>query len=265
LYEYDSSRPPAVEDVAPPTRQGAATVRDITYECAGDGRVSAWLVAPATGGARAAILYLHWLGEVNSNRNEFLSEAIAMAERGVVSLLPERLFPGVAAPADWRSDRRSIAAQTIELRRGLDLLLAQPGVGPEAIAFVGHDYGAMDGMVLATADDRLKAVVFLTPDADWATWFFKYFGLPPADEPEYRREMQDLDPVALLPRIARTPLFLQFSDADEYVSAEVIRQVTAAAGNANVKVYSNVGHGLVEDSVVADRMAWLAGQIGLAD
>ena len=43
-----------------------------------------------------------------------------------------------------------------DLRRALDVLLAQPGVDPKRIAYVGHDFGAMYGAVLAGVDRRVS-------------------------------------------------------------------------------------------------------------
>src|SRR5512140_682306 len=37
--------------------------------------------------ARAALLYVRWLGEEKSDRTEFLDEAVELAKRGAVSLL----------------------------------------------------------------------------------------------------------------------------------------------------------------------------------
>lgn len=264
MFAYDSSKALEVKDVTPPKTTDGVTTRDITYASSNGSLVSAWLVMPSGSGPFAAVLFLHWLGQVNSNRNEFLSEATALAKRGVVSLLPTRLFPGVVEPTDWRTDRQSIADQTIELRRGLDVLLAQPGVDPNQLAFVGHDYGAMDGAVLAAVDHRLKAVVLMTPDATWANWFFGYFSLSPSDQPEYSQAMKEFDPVALLPDVVSKPLFLQFAEVDRFVSADVAGQLTAAAAGAKTTTYSGATHDLQNDATATtDREAWLAQQLGL--
>ena len=190
-----------------------------------------------------------------------------MAKRGIVSLLPTRLFPGADNPTDWRTDRQSIVDQTTELRRGLDVLLAQPGVDPKRVAFVGHDYGAMDGAVLAAVDHRLKTVVLMTPDATWADWFFQYWTFVPSDEPEYSKAMKEFDPVAFMPDIAPTPLFLQFAGTDNFVSAAVAQQITAAAGDPKkATTYPDAAHSLQNDATAtADREAWLADKLGLSE
>jgi dipeptidyl aminopeptidase/acylaminoacyl peptidase len=263
LFAYDTSKPLDLKDVTPPKTKDGVTTRDITYTSADGSSVAAWLVAPSGDGSFAAVLFLNWLG-AGSSRDEFLAEATELAKRGVVSLLPTRLFPGVANPIDWRTDRQSIVDQTAQLRRGLDVLLAQPGVDAGRVAFVGHDYGAMDGALLAAVDRRLKAVVLMAPDATWSNWFFKYFPFLPAAEPEYSKAMKEFDPVTFMPQIAPTPLYLQFSGQDQYVSTEVANQLTQAAGNPKTSTYASVAHDLQDDATVtADRNAWLAGQLAL--
>jgi len=266
LFDYDHTRPLDVKDVTAPKTTDGVTVRDITYDSADGTKVSAWLVTPAASGSYAAILFLHWLGQENSNRDEFLAEATALAKRGVVSLLPTRLFPGVIEPTDWRTDRQSIVDQTIQLRRGLDVLVAQPGVDANRLAFVGHDYGAMDGSVLAAVDHRLKATVLMTVDATWANWFFGYFSLSPSDEPEYSQAMKAFDPIAFIPNIAPEKLFLQFADTDKYVPAETAAQVTAAAGaSAKSTTYTDSTHDLQNCApATVDREAFLAAALGLS-
>jgi pimeloyl-ACP methyl ester carboxylesterase len=275
LFGYEAAEPLCVTDVMPPETRDGATIRDIVYSSSAGTNVDAWLVAPSgrpdpAGESRAAVLFLHWLGHYDNNRDEFLPEAVALARRGVVSLLPTRLFPGFARPTtDWAKDRASIATQTIELRRGLDVLLEEPGVDPSRVAFVGHDYGAMAGIVLAAFDRRLKAVALMAPDRDWAGWFFKYadhFGIEPRDRAQYEAAMKALDPVSLLPSIALTPMLLQFSGKDDYVAAEIAREVAAAAGpSAKTVTYGDIGHDIQgSKAATSERDAWLAEQLGLA-
>ena len=264
VFGYDTSAPLNVKDVTAPKTKDGVTVRDITYDSSDGTGVAAWLVAPSATGSHAAVLFLHWLG-ASSSRDEFLDEATALAKRGVVSLLPTRLFPGVDNPTDWRTDRQSIVDQTTELRRGLDVLLAQPGVDPSRVAFVGHDYGAMDGAVLAAVDHRLKAVVLMTPDTTWSDWFFKYFTLLPSTQTEYSQAMKNFDTVTFLPQIAPTPLYLQFSGQDQFVSQDVAQQITAAAGDPKkTTTYPNTAHDLQDDTTATtDREAWLGAQLSL--
>ena len=52
----------------------------------------------------AGVLWLHWLGEINGDRSEYLSEAVTLAGQGVVSVLPAGLLP--VGPEPRRHRRR---------------------------------------------------------------------------------------------------------------------------------------------------------------
>ena len=122
-------------------------------------RISGYLVSPERGGdSLAAILYVHWLGEKETtNRTQFLNEAVALANQGVVSLLIDAMW----AQPKWyekripEEDYDNAIAQVMDLRRALDLLIAQPGVDPDRVGFVGHDFGAMYGISWAPLTDAL--------------------------------------------------------------------------------------------------------------
>src|SRR5215831_11211105 len=146
LFNYDRSAPLDLKEESAIEKDGVI-VRDLNYasHAPGQGRTQAYLVTPKGNGPFAAVLFFHWLGEEKSDRTEFLEEATALARRRTVSLLLQGFFPWKVAPVDGPTDRQQIIAQTIEVRRALDLLLAQPGVDPKRVGYVGHDYGAMFG------------------------------------------------------------------------------------------------------------------------
>src|SRR5919107_3447494 len=73
---------------AGPVVRSSVVVEDITIRVPGQDPVQAWFVHP--GGQQKkqsapGVLWLHWLGEINGDRSEYLSEAVTMAGRGVVS------------------------------------------------------------------------------------------------------------------------------------------------------------------------------------
>ncbi len=39
------------------------------------------------------LIYFHWLGHLNGNRDEFLDEAVEMADHSVLSILIQGYFP----------------------------------------------------------------------------------------------------------------------------------------------------------------------------
>jgi predicted esterase len=263
IFAYDRNAPLQVTEVGRETR-GAALIRDISFVPV-DQPVKAYVVAPA-GGAQAggAILYVHWLGEPETtNRTEFLAEAIAFAERGVTSVLVDTMWAapkwyGKRIPED---DYAQAIRQVIELRRAMDLLLAQPGIDPARIAFVGHDFGAMYGMIASAADRRAKAYVFMSATPHFADWFF--FARQPKDPAAYRAQISSIDPVLYVPKLAPARIFFQFANKDEYVTAEEAAEYYAAAGVPKQTATYEAGHDLHTAEVAADRVAWLGRELGL--
>jgi hypothetical protein len=70
-----------------------------------------------------------------TNRTEFLPDGIALAKDGVVSLLPQGLFPWEEdVTKDAQEDQDRAVAQIVQLRRGLDLLQQEAGdVAPSSV------------------------------------------------------------------------------------------------------------------------------------
>jgi hypothetical protein len=241
------------------SRQGAI-VRDAHYVGADGSDVPAFLVVPAKGSPRAGILFLHWLGDDFSSRDEFVEEAVALAGQGVESLLITQHFPWSERPADVDHDRVAIGYQVRSIRRALTLLQAEAGTSKLAIA--GHDYGCMYGILTASVENRVSAVACMTPDSTWVDWFATYFHVPDqADVAGYAQAMADLDPVTRIEQV-RAPLLLQFGTSDFYVSREVVQALTAAApGGTDIHSYAT-GHRLGQ-AARADRDAWLLKELGI--
>lgn len=263
LFAYDRAAPLNMQETGRETR-GAAIVRDITFTPA-DQPVKAYLVAPATGaGPHAGILYVHWLGEpATTNRTQFLDEAVALASRGVVSLLVDTMW---AAP-DWYKNRvpeedyAHAIRQVIELRRAMDLLLAQPGIDPKRVALVAHDFGAMYGMIAEALDRRARTCVFMAPTPHFADWFL--FRQQPKDLAAYKAQLATIDPVFFVGKLAPAPVFFQFASRDFYVSAEEAAEFYAAASPRKQMATYEADHDLHPPQVAADRLAWLFRELEL--
>jgi dienelactone hydrolase len=263
LFAYDSAAPLNVQETGRETR-GAAVVRDLTFTAAGQ-PVKAYLVTPAAGsGPHAAILYVHWFGNpVTTNRTQFLEEAVALAGRGVVSLLVDAMW----SRGGWWKERKPETdfaggvQQVVELRRALDLLLAQPGVDPRRTALVAHDFGAMFGAVMGAADGRPKAYVFLAPTPRLSDWYL--FNVKPASMDDYKRQLAPLDPIGAVAKLAPAPVFYQFATKDEYVPAPRPAEFYEATAPRKLMGTYEAGHDLLPPEVAADRVAWLARELGL--
>jgi len=263
LFAYDHTAPLNLQETGRETRSGAV-VRDITFTPASS-PVKAYLVTPATGaGPHAAILYVHWLGEPKTtNRTQFLDEAVALAGRGVVSLLVDTMWaePGWYKNRIPEEDHAHAVRQVIELRRAMDLLLAQPGIDPARVAFVGHDFGAMYGMIASALDRRARTYVFMAATPHFIDWFL--FRQQPKDLESYKQQLAVIDPVRFVPQLAPAPVFFQFASKDFYITAEEAAEFYAAAGPRKQTTTYEADHALHPPEVAADRVVWLARELGL--
>jgi len=263
LFAYDKSAPLPVTEIGRETR-GAALVRDIMFTPV-DQPVKAYLVTPANRtGPTAAILYVHWLGEPETtNRTEFLAEAVALADRGVTSLLIDTMW----AEPKWygqripEEDKAQAVHQVTEIRRALDLLLAQPGIDLKRVAFVGHDFGAMYGMIASGLDPRARTYVFMAAVPHFADWMF--FAHQPKEPAAYRADIATIDPILYVPKLAPARIFFQFANKDQYVSAAQAAEFYAAAPVPKHMATYAAGHDLHTAEVAAERVAWLVQELEL--
>lgn len=165
-FDYDQKAPLGFKQTGVQHR-GGATIYDITYVSPKGGAVPAYLVVPKGRGPFAAVIWGHWYWENSSmrNRKQFLDEAIALAQAGVVSLLPDGPVarPGYVESKEPLNDQQvvNLVHAVVDRRRGVDVLLARKDVDPKRMAYVGHSYHAMVGAFLAGVDRRFKAYVLM--------------------------------------------------------------------------------------------------------
>jgi dienelactone hydrolase len=212
-------------------------VRGISYISCNPvhGRIKAYLVMPSTQPPYAGIIYFHWLGHPNGNRNEFLGEAVEMADHSVLSILIQGYFPWTESPVSGEKDRKQVIDQTIDLRRAIDVLLMQPGIDNERIAFIGHDYGAMFGSIMAGIDKRVIACVLVTGMGNFGDWSLKYWKKPSENGAEkYRKSLTPVDPIGYISNAKPTALFFQFANKDVYITKETALQFYNAASEPSL-------------------------------
>lgn len=161
-FAYEKADSLNLKQVSSQTRDGVL-VQDITYAGSHGDVVPAYLVIPQNGNGKfAGVIWGHWLmpGATNSNRNEFLDEAIALARTGAVSLLIDA--PQARPNFKPAPNAVLVQQQVVDLRRGIDLLLSRPDVDAKRLAYVGHSWDAGAGAILDAADKRIAAFVFMS-------------------------------------------------------------------------------------------------------
>lgn len=262
MFAYDERRPANIVRGAVETRE-AAVVADLTYETLTGARRAAYLVTPAEASARPrpAILFVHWYEPPNptSSRREFLPDAIELAADGVTSLLVDTMWsdPDWFQNRDPENDLGHSIEQVKELRRALGILVSWPGVDASRVFYVGHDFGAMYGALMAGVDAaRLNGFVFMAGTRSFSDWFLLWPKRDDARKAEVIRRLAPLDPTRHLARARRLPVLFQFATRDKFVTKAAAEALAAsAAGPAEVQWY-DAEHALNADATRA-RLAWL--------
>jgi dienelactone hydrolase len=248
-----------MDAVAAETR-GPAVIEDVIVAGPGIGEVEAYLVRPADPAAArgSGIAWWHWLDSEapDGNRTEFLDEAIEWAGRGTVSILPQGRFPWTQAPDNSAADTTAIAEEVLRLRRCLDVLAGRSDVDGSKLAVVGHDYGAMFGLLAMAFDARPRGGVALAVPPRWGDWNLAFWRIE-EDRMDYLRALRPFDPVEHLASIAPRPLLFQSAENDFYLPLMAAFEYRRAAGDtAEFKHYPG-GHDLKVDAARDDRRAFL--------
>ena len=242
------------------------TLSELTFLATVNQRRAAYLIRPMGNGPFPVILYVHWYETqaCDSNRTQFLEEAKQMAIKGVMSLLIETMW----SDREWflkrtqAEDYDASIQQTIEIRRAMDLLLSQSGAVAERFAYVGHDFGAMYGVLAGSIDLRPTCYVLMAGTSRFSDWFLYYPQLEGDDREAFIQQMAPLDPIECVATLSPAPILFQFGSDDLHVPIERANAFTKASGNPKVDMRYDAGHGL-NAQAQADRMAWLSEQLGL--
>jgi dienelactone hydrolase len=240
-------------------------VQDISIQVPHQDPVQAYLVRPAGDlkkSSAAGVLFLHWLGQVNNDRGEYLTEAITLAGQGVVSVLPQGYFPWVPNPDGTTGDVTLVENQVAAMRAALDRLASVRAVDESRIALVGHDYGAMYGAILADSDERVSAMVLEAPDALMGNWFAQFWlQLEGQEREDYLALFAHLNPVDHTARLG-SHVLLQWAGEDFFIDQDVRDAYAASSPDAQVHLYPRADHQLT-DAARLDRLAFLREELAL--
>lgn len=222
------------------------------------------LVEPIAGGRGPALLFLHWFDTEapDGDRTQFRDEATSLArDHGVVSVLPQGGFPWFAAPTDAETDVARIRAEGVAHRAAIDLLAGRPDVEAGRIGLVGHDFGAMHGILLAADDDRVRSVVAVAATPRWADWFLPFWPIA-GDRFDYLRSLHPLDPITRIGDIAPRPILLQFARGDFYIADMTGLELHRAAGEPKELAAYEADHAMRVPKARTDRAAFLGRTLG---
>ena len=241
------------------TAPRTARVSDATLG-AGDGTVEAYVVEPADGRIRAGILFLHWLGEHRSDRTQFLSEARDLARLGVRCVLPAGRLPWGPDPVDAETDVANIELEQRRLGAALDRLAADLPEGTP-VALVGHDFGAMHGLLLASRRPAFAAAVIIAATPRWGDWFLRFWKVG-GDRHDYLRRLAPYDPVTAA-RALKVPTLWQFSERDYFVAPMSAVELARASSDEPAIEWYQADHAMRSAKARSARAAFLRRGLGL--
>ncbi|MFZ0738230.1 MAG: hypothetical protein WCA98_02885 [Candidatus Acidiferrales bacterium] len=276
-FAYDATPALDVEERGVRDR-GGVKIHDIDYASPLGGRVPAYLVVPAEKGKFAAILWGHWMmpNSPSANRGEFLEEAIILAQAGVVSLMIDapQVRQGFKLDADPLSSQAAEVTrqETVDLRRGLDVLLTRADVDAKRVAYVGHSFGAIAGAILDAVDKRPTAFVFmgnpvevsdmLKSDLPQIVAFRKAVGGEKIQE--YLTKYAWTDPGTYAAYFGPSPAFFQYATHDEFMTVPMEKHYFEMSTGPKEVQYYDATHSL-NAQARRDRYDWLKKHIGLGE
>lgn len=266
-FEYDSEYLPPPRVVSEKKENGVLSRLLVVTMPDGFLR-TAELIRPVDKGNYAAALFVHWYEPkaCDSNRSQFRDEARLLAQQGVVCLLVETMW----SDPDWffkrtqADDEENTLNQVIELSVFTDLLLSQPGVDPNRFAYIGHDFGAMYGVLFGAVDTRPHVYVLMAGTSRFADWYLYYPKLNDQERETYTARMKDYDPIEHAAELTPAKLLMQFANHDEHVPEERAKAFFDAAQEPKQIAWYECGHGLNEQARI-ERLSWLSVQLGLGD
>ncbi len=265
LFDYDRHAPLDLRPVH--TKRADGIARELfTYATPFGYRRAAEIIRPENNARGAAILFVHWYepASPDSHRTQFISEAGTLAQRGAISLLIETMW----SDRDWflkrtqADDYENSRRQVIELRLALDLLLAQPGVDARRVAFIGHDFGAMYGVLLGSVDPRAACYALMAGTPRFPDWYLYYPKLEGAARDEFIAHIAPLDPITNVAQLSPAPLLFQFAANDPHVPRERAQEFFDAAREPKEIRWYDTGHGLNADAT-RERVEWVSQQLRL--
>jgi len=246
-------------DHTAPAPRSRVRVTDTVFG-AGDAAVEAYVVERPDEPVRAGILFLHWLGDRRSDRTQFLSEARELATFGVRSVLPAGRLPWEPDPVDAATDVANIEAEQRRLGAALEALATGlPNGAP--IGLVGHDFGAMHGLLLAARQPRFQAAVLIGATPRWGDWFLRFWQVQ-GDRFDYLRRLSQVDPIEAA-RDLKTTVLWQFSERDFFIAPmSAVELATAAPGEPVIEWYP-ADHAMRSPKARRSRIAFLRRELHL--
>lgn len=272
-FDYDETVPIDLT-ILGTQKRGDVYVLDITYASPKAGVVPAYLVVPSGKGPFAGVIWGHWYWRNSDmrNRKQFLDEAVALAPAGVISLLTDGPVarPGYVPNNTPLNERQAaeLVQQVVDMRRGVDLLLARKDVDPKRLAFVGHSYNASVGAILSGVDRRFKAFVLMagtmSDEVDKRMGAYEEFRkqVGPEKFDAFIAKHSYTDQGLYVSHAAPAFVFLQYATKEDFMAADRAREYEKVVSNPKRFKLYEAPHALNAEAR-RDRIAFLTEQLKL--
>lgn len=275
LFDYDPLAPLDIKEVSVIEMENGYSYHEITYASPKGGRVPATILVPTTSpGPFAGIILMHGLP---GDRKDNASFARGLVATGAIVLMIDAPFarPENRNRSSWpltfdEVDRLEQIQLMIDLRRGVDLLIARADVDPERLAYVGYSYGAAMGGLFAGLEPRIKAFGFMVGDggivshftAADGTLFSELNRLSEEERADWLTLMEPIEPIRFVGRAAPASLFFQNALRDEAVTREDALAYQAAGSEPKRIEWYESGH-FLPDEAFQHMADWLGTEIGI--
>jgi dienelactone hydrolase len=217
--------------------EGDVRLTRLGYDGGAGARVPAVLLRPASGdGSGPALILQHG---ANTGKDDYYIQAPARrwAKQGWTVLtidLAEHGERATSNPSDPLVRRRLIGkpafvGQSVtELRAGVDLLSATPGVDVGRIGYAGFSLGGMLGTVFTAGEPRIRAAAIVIAGSFAYTRYWER-GDTEDDRARRRANAEATDPVFFAGAIAPRPFLMVNTTDDPVFPREAVETLFAAA------------------------------------
>lgn len=272
LYQYDAKQPLDAK-VVNQQDSFVASTRRLTMRGARGTTVPVYVLLPSIASANSKVPGVILLHGKDGRAEDMLIAAQFLATRGYASVIPEYVGHGArrdpARPVQMFGGdpivlRDSIIESIQDVRRALDLLVAQPEVDAERIGLMGYSLGAIMGSITTAVEPRIDTAVLVVGGADWKTLLTQSTERDAAkwraggeEQKAALSLLEPIDPKNFAAHIAPRPVLMINGTQDRIIPRAAAESLFEAAKEPKEQIWLEYGH-LIPPTVVAVPMQeWL--------
>ncbi|HEX8236803.1 MAG TPA: dienelactone hydrolase family protein [Abditibacteriaceae bacterium] len=271
-YAYDAKQPLDAKVVGQQDSFVAST-RRLTMRGARGATVPVYILLPSIASANSKVPGVVLLHGKDGRAEDMLIGAQFLATRGYASVIPEYVGHGTrrdpANPVQMFGGepqvlRDSIIESIQDVRRALDLLVAQPEVDATRIGLMGYSLGAIMGSITTAVEPRIDTAVLIVGGADWKTLLTQSQERDAAKwraGGEFKESaielLEGIDPKNFAGHIAPRPVLFINGTQDKIIPRAAAEALFEAAKEPKEQLWLEYGHMLPPTVVAVPLQEWL--------